>query len=150
MLCVIAVPLLFMRGIGNIAKTDASEKPATSATFAPAMTASAAARPQTAQELVEAHRPRIDGLMHTAAVYDTLTTPKRVPVPAACISMASKGCKCYTQDGTTYNTTPQICAQVVANGIFLHFTPDPLPQQEAVLASGDNTGTQSSPPVGHP
>lgn len=149
-LCVVAVPLLFMRGISTVAKTDGSEKPSHAASIVPVSGANAAARPRTAAELVEAHRPRIEGLMHTAAVYDPLTAPKRVPVPAACISTASKGCKCWTQDATVYPTTPAICAQIVTNGVFLHFAPDPLPVQPVALASGDKAGGPDRPPVGHP
>lgn len=153
-LCVVAIPLLFMRGIGTIAKTsepDEGGKPATEAYVArPVNSANAAVKPRTAQELAEAHTPRIEGLMHTAAIYDALTTPKRVPVPAACISTPSKRCKCWTQDATAYPTTPEVCAQIVANGIFLPFAPDPAPTQTVALATGDNTAGRTRPHPGRP
>lgn len=109
--------------------------------------------PQTPAQYAASYRPRINGLEHTAPAYDALTTPKVVPLPAACIEWAGKGCKCFTQRGTPYNTTADICAQIVRHGIFLPFEQDPAPQRgEAapLLVSGDNTGTQSSPPVGRP
>lgn len=77
--------------------------------------------PMTPADYVAAYTPRLPQLMHTAPVYDELTKPKRVPVPAACVAMASKGCKCFTQDGTPYPTDPTMCLSIVRNGIFLAF-----------------------------
>lgn len=75
----------------------------------------------TPADYVAAYTPRIPSLMHTAPAYDELTQPKRVPVPAACVSMPSKGCKCFTQDGTPYPTDPAMCATIVQHGLFLAF-----------------------------
>jgi len=77
--------------------------------------------PATAAEYVASYKPRLSQLMHTAPAYDDLTKPKRVPVPAACVTMKSKGCKCYTQDGTPYPTDVAMCMQIVSNGLFLAF-----------------------------
>lgn len=86
-----------------------------------------AARPLTAAEYVELQTPRLPPLMHTAPVYDELTKPRRVPLPAACVSMPSKGCKCYTQDGTPYPTDAPLCLAIVRDGIFLPFVDSPYP-----------------------
>lgn len=83
--------------------------------------APAANRPLTTMEYVSAYRPRLDGLMHTAPVYDKLTEPKRVPVAAACISMPSKGCKCFTQDATPYPIDQAMCEALVKHGAFYAF-----------------------------
>lgn len=107
------------------------------------------AKPKTVAEYAQERVPRIHGLEHTAPVYDGLTQPKHVPLPAACVQWTGKGCKCFTQTGTPYRTTEDICRQIVRNGIFLDFE-EPPGQPRATLVSGDNTGTQSSPPVGRP
>lgn len=106
-------------------------------------------RPKTAMEYAQERVPRVQGLEHTAPVYDGLTQPKQVPLPAACVQWTGKGCKCFTQTGTPYRTTDDICIQIVRNGIFLDFA-DPPGQPKPSLVSGDNMGTQSSPPVGRP
>ena len=108
------------------------------------------AAPKTFAEYVAERSPRIAGLEHTAPVYDSLTAPKVVPVPAACIQWPGKGCKCFTQQGTPYHTTEDICLQIVRTGIFLPFEANPSAQAQTVSLSGDNTGTRSSPPVGRP
>lgn len=81
--------------------------------------------PVTPRDYVAAYVPRVPQLMHTAPAYDELTKPKRVPVPAACVSMPSKGCKCFTQDGTPYPTDVAMCTSIVKHGIFLAFAPEP-------------------------
>lgn len=78
-------------------------------------------RPSTPAEYAASYRPRIEGLMHTAPVYDKLTEPKRVPVAAACISMPSKGCKCFTQDATPYPIDQAMCEGLVRHGAFYAF-----------------------------
>lgn len=110
-------------------------------------------RPQTAAEYAASYVPRINGLEHTAPAYDALTAPKVVPLPAACMQWTGKGCKCFTQRGTPYQTTDEICVQIVRHGIFLPFQEDRAPQggePARLLVSGDNTGTQSSAPVARP
>lgn len=69
------------------------------------------------------HLPRIEGLPHTAPRYDAVTQPKRVPIPAACISTAS-ACTCWTQQATRIHVADSICRQIVANGIFIDFDVD--------------------------
>lgn len=102
------------------------------------------AAPKTAAEYVAERVPRVEGLQHTAPVYDGLTAPKVVPIPAACIQWAGKGCKCFTQTGTPYATTEAICVQIVKNGVFLDFDHQPAPQvsRASLSSSGDNTGPQ--------
>lgn len=87
----------------------------------------------TTSEYIQAHRPRIEGLRHTAPVYDELTKPERVAVPAACMSMGTR-CKCYTQEATIYQTTDAICQQIVKNGLWLDFNPNGARGSESVGA----------------
>jgi zona occludens toxin len=81
-------------------------------------------QPLTAAEYAASYVPRIRGLEHTAPAYDGLTAPKVAPLPSACIQWAGKGCKCFTQRGTPYRTSDEICVQIVKHGIFLPFEED--------------------------
>jgi len=83
-----------------------------------------ATREISAADYAASYRPRIAGLMYTAPVYDKLTEPKRVPVPAACVESKSSGCKCYTQDATPYPVDVSLCRQLVRNGTFFAFQPE--------------------------
>lgn len=93
----------------------------------------------TRAEYVQAYTPRIAGLDYTAPVYDELTKPKRVPVPAACVTYKG-GCNCYTQQGTRLDVQAGQCAQIVRTGFFMAFDPDgeaakPVQQQTAAPPS---------------
>jgi zona occludens toxin len=107
-------------------------------------------RPKTPQEYLADITPRIDGLQHTAPVYDGLTKPVRVPVPAACIQWAGKGCKCFTQTGTPYPTTEQICTQIVKDGVFLDFEPNPVQVQASQNQPGQVAPGQAAPAAAAP
>ena len=122
------IVFLFWRGFSGVGaggkqadKTAAGPVASSGTGYAPA-SGGASAGPKTTHEFLAMHRPRIEGLRHTAPAYDELTRPMRVPVPAACISMGDK-CKCYTQDATSYTTTDAICRQIVQNGLWLDFNP---------------------------
>lgn len=80
---------------------------------------------KTLTAFLEENKPRLPGLPHTAPKYDEGTRPTRVPVPAACVEMASKGCKCYTQQGTLITGMPrELCSDIVKVGFFMDFEPD--------------------------
>lgn len=96
-------------------------------------------RPLTKAEYLQAYTPRIAGLDYTAPVYDELTKPKRVPVPAACVTFKG-GCNCYTQQGTRLDVQAGQCSQIVRTGFFMAFDPDgeasrPVQQQTAAPAT---------------
>lgn len=86
-------------------------------------------------EYLETFQPRITGLPHTAPRYDELTKPSRVPFPAGCFKTA-KVCKCLTDQGTIYDTTPGQCQQFIKVG---------LPFKEF-----DDSGTSERPKDSHP
>lgn len=73
----------------------------------------------TVAEWVEDQTPRMPGLPHTAPMYDQVTQPVEAPYPAACMQMASKGCRCYSPQGTLLQVDTSICVQIVANGFFI-------------------------------
>jgi zona occludens toxin len=76
-------------------------------------------KPLTGQEYVAQYKPRIDGLMHTAPAYDDVTKPVEVPEPVGCMDSKKTGCRCYTQQGTLYETTESICRQIMSKGLFM-------------------------------
>lgn len=128
--CAIGIPVLLYSGFSKLTggsdAAKASAKPAigSAAGNPSSMRAGSEGAPKTPAEYVALYTPRIAGLMHTAPAYDQLTAPKRVPVPAACVEMKSKGCKCYTQDATPYPVDLAMCRQLVAHGAFLAFQPE--------------------------
>lgn len=62
------------------------------------------------------NEPRVEGLPHTAPVYDSLTEPKTFP-KYNCISTSDR-CQCYTQQATRVDTTDQICRKIIEYGYF--------------------------------
>lgn len=69
-------------------------------------------------------KPRIDGLPHTAPIYDDLTEPKSYPRIAACVNTLKTGCQCYTQQATKISVNDDICLNIVQNGYFDPMLPD--------------------------
>lgn len=82
-------------------------------------------QPLTQKQYLEQYKPRIDGLPHTAPVYDEVTKPARAPVPVACV-YNSKKCQCYSQQGTRLATPDLLCRQIVENGYFVNFDEKPI------------------------
>jgi zona occludens toxin len=92
-------------------------------------------RPMTTQEYLVSRKPRLKDFPHTAPAYDQVTTPVVAPYPAACVIMQSKGCHCYTQQGTVLPTSVDVCTQIVKNGYFVDWQqperrPAPIERQE--------------------
>ena len=139
-IAVLVTPFLIWKATGSLlgnfasggdkALAAAAGKPGVS-TASSTSSKPAEKRPLTAMEVAASYKPRFGGMDHTAPAYDELTRPKRVPVPAACIEMKSKGCKCYTQDGTAMTVEASWCQDIVRDGLFLAFletkAPDPSP-----------------------
>ncbi|GAB7564725.1 zonular occludens toxin domain-containing protein [Methylobacillus methanolivorans] len=71
---------------------------------------------------LEARQERVPGLPYTAPVYDKLTEPITVPVPAACVDFRGQ-CKCYSQQGTPVATPEYLCKQIIQGGMFVDFNP---------------------------
>lgn len=121
----VALSMMFMAGKLMWDRTHKAPAPPVGAAAAGGSIAGApgAAREHvsTPAEYADSYKPRIAGLMHTAPAYDKLTEPKRVPVAAACVSMASKGCKCFTQDATPYPIDQAMCESLVQHGTFYAF-----------------------------
>jgi len=86
-------------------------------------------------DYVNSFKPRIAGLIHTAPRYDELTKPTSVPFPAGCYK-TTKICKCFTVQGTPYETTDHICQQIVKNGIYKDFNEREDDSRGRAAASG--------------
>lgn len=69
----------------------------------------------------ENYKPRIEGLAHTAPVYDDVTKPVRAPYPAACVDLKSKGCRCYTSQATRLDVPKHLCQQIASTGFFMEW-----------------------------
>ncbi len=136
-ICAVLAPLLLFMGVRSVYKNTVNR----AEVIAPAGAASAPGaagrsglvvqqggdiKPvKTTAAYVEENTARIAGLPHTASKYDDATKPTRVPVPAACIEMKSKGCACYTQQGTLITGMPlDLCSNIIRTGFFMDFEPD--------------------------
>lgn len=143
----LAIGMLYFAGSLLWGRTVGKSQAASSSTGAGALSSTGAGAsssgrvgPVTAAEYITSYRPRIAGLMHTAPVYDELTRPQRVPVPAACVSSAARGCRCFTQDATPYPIDEAMCRALVQHGTFLAFVPEPsapIAGVHPVPATGD-------------
>lgn len=96
-----------------------------------------------AKAFVYMNTPRVKGMPHTAPKYDELTKPKRVPVPAMCVSSA-KHCKCFTQQATPIDVEPDACRQFARDGFFQEFDPDGEASTAQHGATGESRQQQAS------
>lgn len=68
---------------------------------------------------MQAQQARVPGLPHTAPAYDGVTQAVTAPYPAACVQSKSRGCVCYSQQGTLLDTPEELCAGIVKRGFFV-------------------------------
>lgn len=100
--------------------------------------------PMTPAEYASSFSPRVGGFPHTAPRYDDVTKPILAPYPAACIEMKSKGCRCFTQQGTVMPIAADICTQIVKNGYFVDWE-KPTPSMPAVAQEKPSLVAQTVP-----
>lgn len=127
--------------VAESAATSTAPKPGTTNDKPKALTTS---------DYVAAYTPRLDGLAYTAPIYDEVTKPQEAPVPVACIESKSKGCRCYSQQGTRLDMPDSICVQIVQKGFFRAFgkKDEPIVKAEpanAVSAASVSPGGVISP-----
>ena len=75
----------------------------------------------TFEQYVAQYQPRIEGLPHTAPVYDDVSKPKTYPKLACIIwrpDTEHETCKCITQQGTTTKVPISTCKNLANNGYF--------------------------------
>lgn len=71
------------------------------------------------QVWLESRQPRLEGLAFSAPIYDEVTRPKQAPAPVACVNSPSKGCRCYSQQGTRLEVQKPMCEQIVRDGFYV-------------------------------
>lgn len=76
------------------------------------------------------YEPRVRGFPHSAPRYDEVTQPVVAPYPAACVVMESKGCICYTQQGTRLDVPKDTCLSIVDRGFFVDWDTKPRNNNE--------------------
>jgi zona occludens toxin len=89
----------------------------------------------------QSHEPEIKDLPHTAIAYREIVKPVTAPYPAACVYSKSKGCKCFTQQGTNFTTDQLTCLNIVNNGVFIDW------KTSTEASSGTNSGDGVQPHV---
>ena len=103
---------------------------------------------KTKLELLSERVPLLPGFPHTAPVYASITKPKVAPLPAACLYMASKGCRCYTQQATIVGDMPEdVCMQIVAKGYFVDFKDEGRIERSSDRGRGADVDTKGRSPV---
>lgn len=87
----------------------------------------------TKEQYLQTFVPRVEPFLHTAPRYDEITKPVTAPYPAACIQkIESDICKCYTQQGTPYQTDKKTCMSIVKNGYFMDWEPNQSNNNQAL------------------
>lgn len=100
--------------------------------------------------------PRLEGVHHTAPVYDEITKPQDAPFPVGCMKISAyrdrpAKCVCQDQQGNDYATTQAVCEGIVQHGIFREFSIkypeyDQAKKPEKSIDSGktENSGSKNS------
>lgn len=93
----------------------------------------------TAAEYTAAYTPRLEGLPHTAPIYDGVTQPQQAPYPAACIASA-KRCQCYSQQSTKLDMPEVLCRKLADGGFFVAWAMNGDRVQAPLSARKDEPG----------
>jgi len=99
----------------------------------------------TSAEYIAAFKPRIEGLAHTAPVFDEVMKPAQAPTPAACIASVNS-CKCYTEQATYLPMPADVCKQIVQHGYFRYWAL-PQPAQDRSQQAGAAPAKVEAVPV---
>lgn len=94
---------------------------------------------------VESMAPAVEGLAYTAPRYADVAKPVRAPVPSACVQ-SSIECRCYTDQATRLNVPRDLCIQIVKNGFYQDFDPDPQ-RAKQVVTPGQSPVRSDAVPV---
>ena len=74
------------------------------------------------EHYLQERKPRINGLTHTAPLYDHLTKPKAFAKPQNCVlwrqGTEQEECICYSQRVTRMDVPDYLCQSIVRNGYF--------------------------------
>lgn len=81
---------------------------------------------------IESHTAELFDFPHTAPAFIEVIKPVTAPYPAACVIMKSRGCRCYTQQGTRLDTSKDVCMQIVEKGFFIEWAQQEIKQAQVV------------------
>jgi zona occludens toxin len=97
------------------------------------------------EEYLAQYVPRIKNLPYTAPIYDELTKPTKVPVPA-CFSLGPKEgqCTCYV-DSQPFPTDNAFCQGVAKFGIWVPFDAEPKQEQSQTAQAQPSTNGPINP-----
>jgi zona occludens toxin len=141
---------LSFTSVSKIGKSDQPES-AISASGGSSGSSDGPRPPMTAVEYAASFKSRLGGFPHTAPRYDEVTRPVTAPYPAACVEMKSKGCTCYSQQGTKLLVPDEICTQIVKNGYFVDWEkPQANNSGPAGLQERPSLVAQSAPAASQP
>lgn len=101
----------------------------------------------TGPEYVASFKPRLQDFPHTSPRYDDVTKAVIAPYPAACVSMPSQGCHCYTQQGTKMFVSADVCSQIVKHGYFVDWQ---MPQDRSAPMPRLDERPRSQQPLQQP
>lgn len=99
---------------------------------------------------IEAYTPEIQGMPWTAPVFKEVMQPVTYPKPN-CLKWSvygnsnpdQSGCRCYSQQGTLMNVSPNICESIVAGGFFDVTKKERRARTGAYQSSGKDKGAKS-------
>lgn len=167
MVCAVSFAIWYIRKppshVQPVAETEASV-PVQMAQASNDVGHSQTERKKTALEWYQERTPRLNGMPHTAPVYDGITAPTVAPKPVACVS-TPKRCHCYSQQGTRMPTVDDtMCREIAQNGYFddsparseqtltsvQRQQPAQQSQPAAAVTIPDGTGESKKWPVGNP
>ena len=131
----------------SIASTQRGGAPGTAPGTASASAAATPKRKSTAEWIAE-QQPRIEGLPHTAPVFDGVTKVVRAPAPVACVASATR-CTCYTEQGTRMDTPDGLCRRIVKDGYFVAWdmSPSSGEKRDRMAAPQATADGRASPPL---
>lgn len=112
---------LYQMSAGHLNKDDKAEPTQDSTSLEQIVSGAHSSSDLSKDDYIYQHTPRVEGLPHTAPIYDKLTEPRSFPRIAGCVYRIAKNeCSCYTQQATPIDVPFDICLNVVHDGYFDH------------------------------
>lgn len=118
-LAVLLIPALFMFAWSTLTNDEPESDHVAAADFSP-MDFYSGISSKPVDDYFEMRTPRVPGLPHTAPIYDEIMEPLIAPKPAACVFFHERhgDCKCWSQQATPIEVSPDFCLNAVKYGWF--------------------------------
>ena len=126
---IISIPTLFYFAFSTITDDSSDVSMSGSAVMGSEMMPRSNGRMVNTDDYILMHTPRIEGLPHTAPVYDDLMKPVVAPKPAACIIQRENlnRCRCWTNQATLIDMPHNVCVSIAEHRYFDHTRVPPTP-----------------------